>query len=135
MWAKYQRTHNHRSDCRDQNGPGRHILGLGGEGVKVWGNQIDEELDRGVQRFRSPYAHDRKRNQNPFGGRNPEQRPCGDDQDGSHGVNPGVVLGLQQYLEAAESVAETAQASGQIRGLHRQGELNWVDGDSEIMPD
>jgi hypothetical protein len=32
-------------------------------------------------------------------------------------------------------MAETAQASGQIRGLHRQGELNWVNGDSAIMPD
>jgi hypothetical protein len=31
-------------------------------------------------------------------------------------------------------VAETAQASGQIGGLHRQGE-HLVDGDSAIMPD
>jgi len=45
------------------------------------------------------------------------------------------VLCLQQYLEAAQCVAETAQASGQIRSLHRQGELDWVAGDSGIMPD
>src|SRR5258708_3482782 len=103
----------------DEDGGGGDVFGFGDEGVKVGLGDIAEEFEGGVEGFGHPDGDDGEDDQDPFFAGDAEEGAGEDHGEGGEGVEPGVVLGGDHGEEAAEGVAEAADAAGELEGaLH-----------------
>jgi hypothetical protein len=110
-----------------QDGTSGDVLGAADQRMKLVGRSVGEQLDGGVHRFGGPNGSHGEDNQAPFRSGEGKVKTSGDHENGRHGMDPGIMLSLQDIKNAQGSEPKAPGPTEQSkRALHSRGSVRGV---------